>query len=378
MILFYILTRSLEASIFMGNVAIHIIGFSAGLSFLFALGEFLGSKTSRQTIVQGLLFLFAAFFQTHTYLTSTELFREYPHFYLVHLPFTACIGSLLKQYFSELWNENHSKNRFSLWELLPSAFVFVLMIPFYLSPAEEKIAIHDSYVKNGVPLRFQIIILIAVLPIFYSAYYVFSHMVRYIRWESFKKSAHLRLVGLVVGFGAIASAVGIYTLFFHQKHGLQIVSLFIACLVIGIYLLRQKSPELWGEVHRIVIEEKKYQNSQLGSFDLGELHHRLKHLMEVEQVFLDETINLEKLAKQMNLSEHQLSEFLNSHLKKSFFHLLNDYRIEEAKRLFATEPEKNILTIAYEVGFPSKSTFYDAFKREIGFSPSEYRKNLKK
>ncbi|ABZ93264.1 Transcriptional regulator [Leptospira biflexa serovar Patoc strain 'Patoc 1 (Ames)'] len=363
---------------FMGNVMIHLIAFSAGLAFLFAIGEFLRTNSSRQTKVQGLLFLFAAFFQTHTYLTATELYQVYPHFYLVHLPFTACIGSLLKQYFSELWNDSPNKNEFSYLELAPAFLVTFLMTPFYLSSAEEKIMIHQSYLKIGVPLPFQIIILIAVLPIFYSAYYVFSQMVRYIRWDRFKKSAHLRLVGLVVGFGAFASAIGVYTLFFHARHGLQIVSTFIGFLIIGIYLLRQKSPELWGEVQRIVIEEKKYQTSQLGSFDLEDLHERLKLLMETKKVYLDETINLEKLAKQMNLSEHQLSEFLNSHLKKSFFHLVNHYRIKEAKDFFIQHPEKNILTVAYEVGFPSKSTFYDAFKREVGQSPSEYRKNLKK
>ncbi|PKA01284.1 AraC family transcriptional regulator [Leptospira levettii] len=360
----------------MGNFMIQLIAFSAGLSFLFAIGEFLRTNASQQTKVQGLLFLFVAFFQTHTYLSSTELYQIYPHFYLVHLPFTASIGSLLKQYFSELWNENPEKNRFSIWELAPAVFVLILMFPFYLSSAETKISIHNSYLQNGVPLKFQLIILLAVLPIFYSAYYVFSHMIHYVRWESFKKSAHLRLVGLVVGFGALVSAIGVYTLFFHAKHGLEIVSFFLSCLIISIYLLRQKSPELWGEVQRIVIEEKKYQTSQLGSFNLEDLHKRLNFLMETKKVYLDETINLEKLAKHMSLSEHQLSEFLNSYVKKSFFHLVNHYRINEAKSLFANHPEKNILTIAYEVGFPSKSTFYDAFKREIGQSPSEYRKNL--
>ncbi|TGL59916.1 helix-turn-helix domain-containing protein [Leptospira jelokensis] len=362
----------------MWNAILYLIVFSAGLSFLFALGELIRTNASRQVFVQGLLFLFVAFFQTHTYLTSTELYQYFPHLYLVHLPFTACLGLLLKLYFSELWNENPNKNRFSFWEFVPAIIVIVLMFPFYISTAEEKIAIHNSYLEKGVPLLFQFIILIAVLPIFYATYYVFSHMVRYVRWEAIKKSAHLRLVGLVVGIGAFASAIGVYTLFFHQKHGLQIVSFFVACLVIGIYLLRQKSPELWGEVQRIVIEEKKYQTSQLGSFDLETLHIRLKTLMESKKVYLDDTINLEKLANQMQLSEHQLSEFLNLHLKKSFFHLVNHYRIKDAKDLIKNHPEKNILTIAYEVGFPSKSTFYDAFKRELGQSPSDYRKNSKK
>lgn len=246
-----------------------------------------------------------------------------------------------------------------------------------MSSGEEKIALHTKYQSEGVPLRFQITILIAVLPIFYAAFYVFSNMVKYIRLERFKKSAHLRLVGIIVGFGAFSSLVGIYTLFFHQSHGLELVSTLIALLLIGVYLLRQKSPELWGEVQRIVIEEKKYQTSQLSGFNLETLQSRLKHLMEEEKIYRDENINLEKLAKEMDLSEHQLSEYLNLHQKKNFFQFVNHYRIQETKELFSLHPERNILTIAFDVGFPSKSTFYDAFKREVGTSPSEFRKSLK-
>ncbi|MCW7489145.1 AraC family transcriptional regulator [Leptospira meyeri] len=362
----------------MWNLTSHLIAFSAGLSLLFAWGEFLRKNSSGQTKVQGLLFLFAAMFQAHTFFTTSGLYQLFPHFYLIHLPFTACIGALLKRYFSELWDESPNRNQFSFWELVPAAIVTILLTPFYLSSASEKIALHTKYLLEGVPLKFQITILIAVFPIFYAAFYVFRQMIKYIRLERFKSSAHLRLVGIVVGIGAFSSLIGVYTLFFHQRHGLELVSTFIALLLIGIYLLRQKSPELWGEVQRIVIEEKKYQTSQLGGFNLETLQNQLIHLMEDERIYRDESINLEKLANQMDLSEHQLSEYLNLHQKKSFFHLVNHYRIREAKELFASHPERNILTIAYDVGFPSKSTFYDAFKREVGTSPSEFRKSLGK
>ncbi|TGK82550.1 AraC family transcriptional regulator [Leptospira noumeaensis] len=361
----------------MWNLTSSLIGFSAGLSLLFAWGEFIRKNTTSQTQVQGLLFLFAAMFQAHTFFTSTGLYKFYPHFYLIHLPFTACIGVLLKRYFSELWDESPGKNKFSFWELLPAGIVIVLMMPFYFSSAENKIAIHSKYLAEGVPFLFQITILIAVSPIFYAAFYVFTQMAKYIRYERFKNSAHLRLVAIVVGIGTFSSLVGIYTLFFHQRHGLELVSTLIALLLIGVYLLRQKSPELWGEVQRIVIEEKKYQTSQLSGFDLETLQSRLNHLMEEKKIYRDENISLEKLAKEMDLSEHQLSEYLNLHQKKNFFQFVNHYRIRETKELFSLHPERNILTIAFDVGFPSKSTFYDAFKREVGISPSEFRKSLK-
>lgn len=361
----------------MWNLTSGLIGFSAGLSLLFAWGEFIRKNTTGQTKIQGMLFLFASLFQAHTFLSYTGLYLFFPHIYLIHLPFTACIGALLKHYFSELWDDIPNKNRFSYWELVPALAVITLLLPFYLSSGEEKIALHTKYQSEGVPLKFQITILIAVLPIFYAAFYVFSNMVKYIRLERFKGSAHLRLVGIIVGFGAFSSLVGIYTLFFHQSHGLELVSTLIALLLIGVYLLRQKSPELWGEVQRIVIEEKKYQTSQLSGFNLETLQSRLKHLMEEKRIYRDENINLEKLAKEMDLSEHQLSEYLNLHQKKNFFQFVNHYRIRETKELFSLHPERNILTIAFDVGFPSKSTFYDAFKREVGTSPSEYRKSLK-
>lgn len=357
--------------------AVAIIGFSAGLAFLFAMGDLLRSPRTNQTYVQVSLFLVAGIFQSHTYLVFSGGYLNYPHFYLVHLPVTALFGPLLKRYFSSLWEEKPVSNKFSVGEILPSILVLLLLSKFYLSSSEEKLRVLSAYPKAGVPILFKIVIFIAVFPVLYSGIYVFRQMVLFTRWESIKRSAHLRLVVMVVGIGMLASLLGLFTLFFHREHGLEIVSLLISLLIIAVYLLRQKNPELWGEVQKILIEEKKYQSTQLRSFDISKLTEKLDHLMKKEKVYQDESINLVKLSKQMDLTEHQLSEFLNLHIRKSFFHLINHYRILEAKELCKSHPEKNILTIAYEVGFPSKSTFYDAFKREVGTSPTEYRKKLK-
>jgi AraC family L-rhamnose operon regulatory protein RhaS len=39
-----------------------------------------------------------------------------------------------------------------------------------------------------------------------------------------------------------------------------------------------------------------------------------------------------------------------------------------------TEPQKTVLSIAFECGFEDLSTFYRAFKREVGISPNLWRK----
>jgi AraC-like DNA-binding protein len=68
---------------------------------------------------------------------------------------------------------------------------------------------------------------------------------------------------------------------------------------------------------------------------------------------------------------------INENLGSNFYNLINKYRINEAQGLILS-PEKSKLkleAIAYDVGFKSKSTFNEAFKRNTGLTPSQFRKN---
>ncbi|HMZ65755.1 MAG TPA: AraC family transcriptional regulator, partial [Leptospiraceae bacterium] len=58
----------------------------------------------------------------------------------------------------------------------------------------------------------------------------------------------------------------------------------------------------------------------------------------------------------------------------SFIHFVNSHRIRIACKMLEEE-KRNILSIAYSVGFNSKSAFNRVFRQFIGNSPREYRKN---
>jgi AraC-like DNA-binding protein len=57
----------------------------------------------------------------------------------------------------------------------------------------------------------------------------------------------------------------------------------------------------------------------------------------------------------------------------SFYHYVNRWRVEEAKRLLLTT-DANVLNIAHDVGFNSRSAFYNAFRTVTGESPVTFRK----
>lgn len=111
----------------------------------------------------------------------------------------------------------------------------------------------------------------------------------------------------------------------------------------------------------------------------SQIAKQLKQWMEEKAVYKDAELTLDKLAETMNLSRHHLSETLNQYLGQSFYQLINEYRIKEVIRLI-DESRKNktnpvILSLAFEAGFHSKSSFNQYFKKVTGDTPSAYMKN---
>jgi AraC-like DNA-binding protein len=86
-------------------------------------------------------------------------------------------------------------------------------------------------------------------------------------------------------------------------------------------------------------------------------------------------LKLNLLADKLQITSHQLSEYINTQTGKTYQNWLNGYRIEHACSLLIEKPEWAIIRIAFESGFSSKSSFQDAFKKEMGITPSEYRKS---
>lgn len=90
--------------------------------------------------------------------------------------------------------------------------------------------------------------------------------------------------------------------------------------------------------------------------------------------FRENDLSLRKLADNCGVSTHLASKAINDCAGQNFYDWVNEYRINDAKRLLIEKPGANVSPICYEVGFNTKSTFYKAFKKIEGQTPNEYRK----
>lgn len=102
---------------------------------------------------------------------------------------------------------------------------------------------------------------------------------------------------------------------------------------------------------------------------------RLISYMEQNKPHLNDELTLQKLAAQVDVPEKELSILINQQIGKHFFDFINEYRINDAKILLKDQHNLTVLEILYQVGFSSKSSFYTAFKKETGVTPSDYRKS---
>ena len=102
---------------------------------------------------------------------------------------------------------------------------------------------------------------------------------------------------------------------------------------------------------------------------------KLQSCMLKDKLYLEEDLSLNRLSSAITESENHISETLSQFLHTNFFQFVNGYRVEAAKQLLK-DKSKLVTTVAFDVGFNSKSTFNSAFKKAVGHSPTAYRKQL--
>jgi len=122
-------------------------------------------------------------------------------------------------------------------------------------------------------------------------------------------------------------------------------------------------------------EELPKKKKNLSDVITQQYQTQLFKYMEDQKPYLNPALTLFELSEKTSIPIRSLSEVINNSLNQNFYDFVNSFRIKESQRLLmeAKAQNKTILEILYEVGFNTKSSFNQAFKKHTGTTPTQYK-----
>jgi len=123
-------------------------------------------------------------------------------------------------------------------------------------------------------------------------------------------------------------------------------------------------------------EEKTEETKLLISEDLADKYiATLINVMLTQKPYLQQKCSVQDLSNISNIPVRLVSNCINFVLKKNANDFINEFRIEDAKKMLHDRNSNlTIEAIAIECGFGTKKSFNAAFKKYTDLTPSDYRK----
>lgn len=102
-----------------------------------------------------------------------------------------------------------------------------------------------------------------------------------------------------------------------------------------------------------------------------ELMARITQLMETQHLYLNPEMKIGDVANALGVHRNAVSASINAQ-GCTFSQLVNNYRMQHAKKLLREATDMKIAAIGLESGFANESTFFRAFKAATGMTPKEW------
>lgn len=329
------------------------------------------------------------------YLNQQGYWEKYPHLIGLTAPIPLLHGPLLYLYCLYAQRAENHIRRIDYLHFLPVVAAYLYMTRFFFAySAQEKMLVDRGEITDFK--LFSLILLIAMLAsglIYALLSYRLSLQYRRSIQSNFSYSEGISLQWIrnciiATGLVFVTALVG-----FLLRDGLGVVFpfnveyLFYAIMILFIFyigyygvkheqLFVSQSPN--GQANdQEQSKAGKYRNSGMKEEEAAQLYARLLHLMETEKPYLQPKLSLAELAKSLDISSNQLSQIINQQAAVNFYDFINRYRVEEFLQQLQKNSYYNLLAVALEAGFNSKSAFNTIFKKQKGCTPSEYLQRTK-
>ena len=324
------------------------------------------------------------------YISYIEDVYQWPHLLGIITTLPLLQSVFLYYYVSSVTNQFPKKNWVAMLHLIPAISGNIYLIPFYMLSAQEKITVFESNGKGHEAFLIVGLILIYISGIIYviwSGILLSKHKKNIRNQFSDIEEIELKwLQFLTYGIGAIWCIV-IFT-----NNDLYIfsgVSVFV--ILIGFFGVQQRAiftsrlihlikPSIEKKIMSNADKKKKYSTSGLTETVGEDLYKNLIQLITVEAYYKKPNLSLNNLASELNIHPNYLSQIINDKEGKNFYNFVNAFRVEEFKRIAVLPENKRftLLSLAYDCGFNSKSSFNRYFKKHTCQTPSEYFKSILK
>ncbi len=317
---------------------------------------------------------------------------KYPHLVGIHQPFPLIYGPLLFLYTSYSLRPDQRFLTKDLLHFLPFLISYLYMSPFLFGYSAEQKRMSDQ--MGDFDPGFQAYFMISLVALIISGilYPILSYRLikqyRRLIDENFAYKDRINLNWLQLFIMGIFSVYVVVAVISLLKWGLSVdfgfdpsyiffVLIVLFVLFLGYFGIRQQDIFANPATAKEIVEPKsksEYQNSGLKEDDAKVLQNRLRRLMEEKKPYLEPKLTLAGLANQLDVSVNYLSQTINQYEGKNFYDFVNEYRVNEFIQAIKIPANKNynILGLAFDAGFNSKSSFNQIFKKQTGKTPSEF------
>ncbi|MCT4589920.1 MAG: helix-turn-helix transcriptional regulator [Carboxylicivirga sp.] len=318
---------------------------------------------------------------------SPEFHERFPHTYALLDVFAIMFYPLMYIYLRTYLYEDTRKWKKNMIHLLPGALYLVLFSPFFIQGTDSKALMikEQSFPVWYLPMQVVFNLVIVAQGIFYSIlslrklhhfqYFRKVRLTRYqlgsLKWLKLFISLNVVLwlsgtAGFILEVLQVNIDIDLFAVFY--------LGLTVLTILLGVFTL--KRPEFFAEEEDIVkyVYNKSRQNiqeettSELCDKDL------VLSYFEKDMPYLKTDLKMQDLVNSTGLSYKRISEIFNVEFQKSFFDIVNDYRMKTAIDLInrGYHRQHTLLHLAEQAGFNSKTTFNRTFKKYTGQTPTEY------
>ncbi len=349
-------------------------------------------KSRADKILVAWLFLLCIHQSLNYFLYTGEAY-EYPHWLGVQFAMPVLHGVVLYFYVMEITGNKFKKRWTVLLHLIPTLSLVILAIPFYILSGEQKINVFQN---EGARFEWYIFYLNILIPLSGLIYSVWSLLVikrhqlkiqnnfsntdkKELQWLRYLSIGYAIIWVLAIFFDSeiIFTAVVVLVLFI-GFFGINQLNIFYSNIEpvqdLGKETISKAIKANNPNKERVNPINEKYAKSGLNKDMASEIYTNLNRMMEDSASYKDENLTLAELSQRLDVHPNHLSQVINEMEDKNFYNYINSLRIKAFIKLASLPENKKytMISLAYDCGFGTKSTFNKHFKLQTGKTPTEF------